>query len=166
MTKTLLVPCALRPTMAVLESGAERGMARDDDTVGKEETGSGVEYPDMGAALELAGTTAEELIPIDLDEFARVLADELGRKSPEEIGVITGAKELDGLRTILVIVRVESIGGTSAVVLLAVVVAVEVVTAGVVVADTVVVEAVAEVAELVVTIELFVNNDVVLVAAV
>jgi hypothetical protein len=78
------------------------------------------------------------------------------------------------LMTILVVVGVESIGGTSAVVVLPVVVdivlrglvAVEVVTAKVVVADTAVVEAVVEVAELVVTVELLVNNDVVLVAVV
>lgn len=76
--------------------------------------------------------------------------------------------------TILAVVGVESIGGTSAVVVLPVVVdivlrglvAVEVVTAKVVVADTAVVEAVVEVAELVVTVELLVNNDVVLVAVV
>jgi hypothetical protein len=78
------------------------------------------------------------------------------------------------LMTILAVVGVESIGGTSAVVVLPVVVdivlrglvAVEVVTAKVVVADTAVVEAVVEVAELVVTVELLVNNDVVLVAVV
>jgi hypothetical protein len=89
MMKTLLVPCTLRPTMTVLEGGAERGMARDDDTGGKEEAGSGVEDPDMGAALELAGTTAEELIPIDLEELVRAPAVELGGKGPEEIGVTT-----------------------------------------------------------------------------
>jgi hypothetical protein len=122
----------------------------------------------MEAALELAGTTAEELTPIKLDVLAGIPGDELGRESVEEIGVTTGVEELDGLMTILLVVEVESIGGTSGVVMpvnvvVGGLVAVELVIAEVVVANIVVVESVIEVMELVVPIELLVDNDVVLV---
>ena len=51
MTEALLVPCTLEPTEAVFERGVEMGVARDDNTGGKEETGRGVEAGGRQARL-------------------------------------------------------------------------------------------------------------------
>lgn len=74
---TLLVPCTLGTTAAVLEVGVETRIATDDVVSGEEETAGGVEDPAVGAALELAGIRPEELAITGLEELAGMTAEEV-----------------------------------------------------------------------------------------